>query len=132
MWNQEPFKTKLLSSEVDYLAPDHSEIRLLLNVNGGGLCQCLLPPKSTSLTGMHTTVEEIWYFVQGAGQVWRKQGDREEEVDVFPGVCLTIPPQTHFQFRNPGLESLCFIIVTMPPWPGEQEWVRVADHWPTE
>ena len=132
MWNQEPFKTKLLSSEIDYCAPDRSEIRLLLNMNGGGVCQCLQPPKRTSLAGMHRTVEEIWYFVQGVGQVWRKQEDREEEVDVSSGICLTIPTQTHFQFRNTGLEPLCFIIATMPPWPGEQEWIRVADHWPTE
>jgi len=77
-------------------------------------------------------IEEIWYFVQGRGQVWRKQGDHEEVVDVFPGVCLTIPPQTHFQFRNAGEEPLGFIIVTMPPWPGEQEWMEVAAHWSTE
>jgi mannose-6-phosphate isomerase-like protein (cupin superfamily) len=28
-----------------------------------------------------------------------------------------------------GEEPLMFIIVTMPPWPGDQEAVRVDDHW---
>jgi mannose-6-phosphate isomerase-like protein (cupin superfamily) len=48
---------------------------------------------------------------------------------VEPGTCLTIPVGTHFQFRNPGREPLCFLIVTTPPWPGAQEAVRVQDYW---
>ncbi|MBV9227755.1 MAG: cupin, partial [Chloroflexi bacterium] len=54
----------------------------------------------------------------------------EREEAVIPGTCFTIPVATHFQVRNTGSIPLCFIIVTMPPWPGEQEWVRVTDHWP--
>ncbi len=34
------------------------------------------------------------------------------------------------QFRNTGDEDLCFVIVTMPPWPGAEEARRVTDHWP--
>ena len=60
---------------------------------------------------------------------------RHADVGVFLltafGVCLTIPPGTSFQFRNTGWEPLCFIITTMPPWPGPEEAVRVTDHWPT-
>ena len=67
--------------------------------------------------------------VQGHDQVWREQGGREEIVDVSPGTCITIPRGTHFQFRTTGDEPLCFIIATMPPWPGEREAVRVQDHW---
>jgi mannose-6-phosphate isomerase-like protein (cupin superfamily) len=62
--------------------------------------------------------------------VWRKQAGREQVVDVRSGLCLTIPVGTHFQFRNTGREPLVFVIATMPPWPGEQEAVRVQDHWP--
>ncbi len=62
--------------------------------------------------------------------MWRRQDEREETVPVAPGVALTVPLGTRFQFRNTGPEPLEFIIVTMPPWPGDEEASRVADHWP--
>ena len=34
--------------------------------------------------------------------MWRKLNEREEVVTVAPGVCLTIPVGTHFQFRSFG------------------------------
>ena len=95
----------------------------------GGLCHCTLPVGKTSLAVRHKTVEEIWYFLEGQGQVWRKLDDSEELVDVRQGVSLTIPAETHFQFRNTGTQPLRFVIVTMPPWPGEHEAVRVDEHW---
>ena len=36
----------------------------------------------TSLTVAHHNVEEIWYFMSGRGEMWRKLGDKEEVVDV--------------------------------------------------
>lgn len=123
------FETKQLTEQYDYLAPDGSEIRLLPVMKRGGLAHCVLPPGIVSSAVAHKTVEEIWYFLSGQGQVWRKQGDREECADVAAGVSLTIPLGTHFQFRNTGAEPLCFIIATMPPWPGEGEAVKVADYW---
>jgi mannose-6-phosphate isomerase-like protein (cupin superfamily) len=48
---------------------------------------------------------------------------------VHPGICVTIPLHTHFQFRNTGTEPLCFIIATMPTWPGPQEATNVPNHW---
>lgn len=122
-------KIKKLGKQYDYLAPDKSEIRLLLDMRGGGLAHCTLPPDGISFAVKHKTVEEIWYFIQGQGQVWRKQGSQEEIVKVGPGICITTPPETHFQFRNDGNEPLCFLIATLPPWPGEQEAERVKDHW---
>lgn len=119
------FETKKLSKEFNDLAPDGSEIRLLPHMKGGGLAHCTLPSQFISIPVKHKTIEEIWYFIQGKGQVWRKQEDREEVVEVSAGTCLTIPTGTHFQFRNTGTEPLCFIISTMPPWPGDEEAVRV-------
>lgn len=121
--------TASLKEDPDYLAPDGSEIRLFSKLRGGGLCHCTLPPGRTSLAVAHKTVEEIWYFVQGRGQVWRKLGSCDVEVDVHCGVSLSIPVGTQFQFRNTGNVPLCFIIVTMPPWPDPSEAVRVEDHW---
>lgn len=56
---------------------------------------------------------------------------KELVTDVGPDVSLNIELGTHFQFRNTGDDDLCFIVVTIPPWPGEQEAIRVGDYWPT-
>ena len=101
-------------------------------MNRGGLAHCTLPPHGISLAVEHRTIEEIWYFIQGHGQVWRKHEDQEEVVDVGPGTCVTIPTGTHFQFSNTGKDPLCFIIATIPPWRGEYEAIRVQDHWKVE
>jgi mannose-6-phosphate isomerase-like protein (cupin superfamily) len=122
---------KQVSEHLDVLAPDGSEIRLLASTSRASSCHCTLPVGGTSLAGIHQTVEEIWYCLQGQGQVWRKKADQESEVAFTSGVSLTIPQHTQFQFRNTGSEPLTLIITTMPPWPGEQEWLRVEDHWPT-
>lgn len=123
------FITRQLPEKYDYPAPDGSEIRLLPEVDGGGLAHCTLPPGGVSQAHKHKTVEEIWYFLSGEGEVWRKQGEQEDVVDVSSGVSLTIPTGTHFQFRNTGREPLRFVIATIPPWPGEDEAVRVSDYW---
>jgi mannose-6-phosphate isomerase-like protein (cupin superfamily) len=124
------FETKRLPVAVDVMAPDGSEIRLLATLPCGSMVHCTLPPGQTSLAVVHCTVEEVWYFIQGRGQVWRRQGDQEEVVDITPGLCLTIPTGTHFQFRTTGDDPLAFVIVTMPPWPGADEAARVPDYWP--
>jgi mannose-6-phosphate isomerase-like protein (cupin superfamily) len=93
------------------------------------MVHCTLPSGAASMAVAHRTVEEVWYFIQGQGQVWRKCETVESVVDVQPGVSLNIEVGTHFQFRNTCDDDLCFVIVTMPPWPGEQEAVRVDDYW---
>jgi mannose-6-phosphate isomerase-like protein (cupin superfamily) len=114
------------------IAPDGSEVRPLLEVGRGGLSHCTLRPGGVSRAVRHKTIEEIWFFTEGRGEVWRRLGEREEVVPVAPGACLSIPTGAHFQFRNTGQDPLVFVIATMPPWPGEQEAARVADHWPAE
>jgi mannose-6-phosphate isomerase-like protein (cupin superfamily) len=124
------FVTTHLGETFDVLAPDTSEIRLLVSTTRGSLAHGTLPPGRVSLAIAHRTVEEVWYVTAGQGQVWRQQDGHELVVDVAPGTALTIPTGVHFQFRATGSEPLCFVLWTMPPWPGEQEAVRVPDHWP--
>jgi len=126
------FATKQLGVDYDVLAPDTSEIRLLVSTSRGSMVHGTLPPDQVSLAITHRTVEEVWYITEGRGQVWRKHGDHEAIVDVEPGSALTIPCGTHFQFRTVGPEPLRFVMCTMPPWPGEQEAVRVPGPWPDE
>lgn len=120
---------KALKGEADYLAPDGSEIRLLPTMNGGGLCHCTLPAGKTSSPVAHRHVEEIWYILEGVGEVWRKNSEAEEIVSVSAGTSLTIPPSAAFQFRNTGSGPLCILIVTMPPWPGPQEAKKAVGPW---
>jgi mannose-6-phosphate isomerase-like protein (cupin superfamily) len=122
---------KRLGTDYDYLAPDTSEIRLLLYMRQAGLAHCTLQPKIVSTAQVHKYVDELWYFIQGQGIVWRNDGQKDQEDQVVPGTCLTIPVGTHFQFKNTGSEPLVFLIITMPPWPGSGEAVTVKNHWET-
>ncbi|MBO0730312.1 MAG: cupin domain-containing protein [Acidimicrobiaceae bacterium] len=111
------------------IAPDGSEVRVLVGLAGGGLAHFRLYPRAVSVAVHHRSVEEIWYVVSGRGQMWRKNEEDEEIVDLEPGVSLTIPLKTHFQFRAVGPDPLDVIGVTMPPWPGDNEAIRSQGPW---
>ncbi len=127
----DPLATIQKSDAFDVLAPDGSEIRLLCQLAGGSVVHCALPRGGVSLPVTHRSVEEIWFFLSGTGEVWRRLGDREDFSNARPGLSLTIPLGTNFQFRNTGTEALEFVIVTMPPWPGEDEAINVDGPWPS-
>src|SRR5206468_3378367 len=106
----------------DTLAPDGSEIRLLVATSACSACEVRLGPGGMSIPVRHRTVEEVWYFLEGQGEVWRQAPDgTARTVSVAPGSALTIPLGCRFQFRNTGSGELRFLCVTMPPWPGEEE-----------
>jgi mannose-6-phosphate isomerase-like protein (cupin superfamily) len=123
------FRTKRLPVGHDAVAPDGSEVRVLLGLEGGGMAHFELSPGQSSTAVTHRTVEEIWFFLSGHGEMWRQQEGQEEIVPVESGVCLTIPLGTHFQFRSFGDEALTALAVTMPPWPGEGEAILVRGKW---
>ncbi|MGC2204187.1 MAG: cupin domain-containing protein [Stellaceae bacterium] len=123
------FETKRIASARDAIAPDGSEVRVLCQVSRGGLALFSLPPQAVSKAVAHHSVEEIWYVLSGSGRMWRKLGDDEGIVELAPGVSLTIPTGTHFQFRCDGAEALNIVGATMPPWPGEDEAHFVDGTW---
>lgn len=123
------FSTTRLPASPDAVAPDGSDVRVLLGLGGGGLAHFELAAGQTSIAVTHRTVEEIWFFLTGRGEMWRKLGGHEAVVPVDPGVCLTIPLGTHFQFQSLRSEPLAAIGVTMPPWPGEGEASEVPGPW---
>ena len=63
-------------------------------------------------------------------RIRRRQGEREEVIYLSPGVCLSIPLGTHFQFRAAATQAVSAVAITMPPWPGADEAVPVAGPWP--
>jgi mannose-6-phosphate isomerase-like protein (cupin superfamily) len=110
-------------------APDGFEARPLQRLAGGSMTHFTLAPGQVSGAVVHRTVEEIWFVLGGAGEVWRRQGVREEVVPLAEGVSLTIPLGTEFQFRASDSGPLTAVVVTMPPWPGEGEAVSVRGLW---
>ena len=71
-------------------------------------------------------------MIGGRGEMWRRQGGREEVVTLEPGVCVTIPVGTAFQFRSSGPDALAAVAVTMPPWPGDDEAQPAQGRWASE
>lgn len=129
MANENVFLTGRLPEKPDVTAPDGSDVRVLLNLTGGSMAHFELAPGRVSIAVSHKTVEEIWYVVAGRGEMWRAQNGREEVVTLEPGVCVTIPLNTRFQFRSTGTGPLAAVAVTMPPWPGADEAVRTDGKW---
>jgi len=120
-----------LSDSAQVTAPDGCMVRPLLSVDTGSLAHCTLPPGKTSYAVRHTVIHEIWYFIAGLGEMWRKAPDSGQESveSCVPGVCVTIAEGVSFQFRNTGSEPLVFLCCTMPPWPGDHVASVVEGKW---
>lgn len=125
------FETRQLPVDADVIAPDGSEVRLLPALAGGGMAHFALRPGAVSVPVRHRTVEEIWFFLSGHGEMWRRQDNRETVEQVRPGTAITIPLGTSFQFRSTSADPLTAVAVTMPPWPGPGE-AQILDEgrWP--
>lgn len=113
----------------DAIAPDGSEIRLLIGQGHGAalasLCEVTLPAGQISRPVWHRTVEEVWYVLEGQGRVWRCPPDADPEavgsVEVRAGSAMAIPTGWRFQFQAGKAQALRFLCYTTPPWPGPAE-----------
>jgi mannose-6-phosphate isomerase-like protein (cupin superfamily) len=112
------FATKKISVDPDNVAPDGSMVRVLLALDRGSMAHFSLVPGQVSVAVHPKTVEEIWFVIDGRGEIWRRSSEGEDETaPLAPGVCLTIPLGTQFQFRSGEDSPLAVLGVTMPPWP---------------
>jgi mannose-6-phosphate isomerase-like protein (cupin superfamily) len=123
------FAHQPLPDDPSVIAPDGAQVRLLLTLPAGGMAHFALRAGEVSTAVTHRTVEEIWYVVSGRGEMWRLQDGHEEVIALSPGVCLTLPLGTHFQFRACDTEGVAAVAITMPPWPGPDEAVVVPGPW---
>jgi mannose-6-phosphate isomerase-like protein (cupin superfamily) len=121
-----------LPARPDAAAPDGSDVRELLHLGRGSMAHFELGPGRISRAMAHRTVDEIWYVLSGHGQMWRRQGQRQETAELVPGTCVSIPVGTHFQFRASDGGPLTVVGVTMPPWPGDDEAYEVPGPWPAD
>ena len=114
---REPFETLSLGGAPVIAAPDGSAVRPLCVVPGAGsFAHFSLAAGQVARAVVHATVQEIWYVIAGDGSMWRRAGEISSEDALRPGVCVTIPVGTSFQFRA-GVSGLEVVAVTMPPWP---------------
>ena len=122
-----------LPAEVTSVAPDGSDVRVLVATDRGSMAHFELAAGRTSSAVRHRTVEEIWYVVRGHGEMWRKRDQAEAVTALEVGTSLVIPVGTSFQFRSLGPGPLAAVAVTMPPWPGpdEAEAVDGCPEWST-
>ena len=120
--------TVRLPTEPDVAAPDGSYVRALVRGDRGSMAHFLLAEHQTSVAVRHREVEELWYIVQGAGEMWRG-GPTPSLTALAPGVSLRIPPSTPFQFRSIGPGPLTAVAVTMPPWPDHAEAIVTEGPW---
>jgi hypothetical protein len=65
------FITHQISKDADAIAPDGSEVRILAATARGSMAQFSLPAGKISLAVVHRTVEEVWFFTSGQGQMMR-------------------------------------------------------------
>lgn len=123
------FESRRINPQPDVIAPDGSEVRVLCGLPRGGMATFTLAPGAVAKAIRHRTVDELWYVVAGTGRMWRRLGEHEEVTALAPGMSMSIPVGTTFQFRCDGKEPLVAVAATMPPWPGESEAVIVEGPW---
>jgi len=114
----------------DAIAPDGSDVYFrVLDADRASVVEVVLAPGRTSRPVRHRTVEEIWYFLEGTGDVWLRSPDAtaSETRSVAPGDIVVVRTGWAFQFRASGAGPLRFLCFTSPPWPGEHEAVGVDD-----
>ena len=68
------FGTMLLPDAPDAIAPDGSQVRVLLRLDGGSMAHFRLAAGQVSRAVAHHAVDELWYVLSGHGQMWRRQG----------------------------------------------------------
>ena len=119
----------VLPEHPDDIAPDGSLVRVLAGLPAGSSGHFELAAGTVSAPVVHRTVSEIWFVVGGRGTIWRSQDGQRADLELVPGVSLTIPVGTSFQFRSHGPGPLLIFGVTMPPWPGAGEAVPAEGPW---
>jgi len=125
----EPFLTASLNPEPDSTAPDGTAIRLLPRTEAGSMAHGTLPPGTVSRAIRHATVDEIWFVLAGAAEMWRMNEVAQSTVTIAANDSITIPVGTNFQFRTVGDEPFVFVMATMPPWSDASEAEFVTGRW---
>lgn len=98
-----------------FTTKDGSEIRELLAhrnscIRNQSLAEARLPAGAATAPHFHPATEEIYYVLEGSGEM-RIDGDARE---VGPGDAIAIPPGATHQIRNTGRQVLKFLCCCAP------------------
>jgi mannose-6-phosphate isomerase-like protein (cupin superfamily) len=109
-----------LSRVVAFVTKDGSEIRELLAdrnscIRNQSLAEARLPPGGSTAPHHHVTTEEIYYILEGRGQM--RVGQETETVG--PGDAIAIPPGAWHQITNSGAGLLKFLCCCAPSYQHE-------------
>jgi len=103
-----------------YITQDNSEIRELMHPDTQGnklqsLAEATIKPGGKTLLHRHIKSEELYYIVQGQGQM--------QLTDHFftanPGDCICIPPGTAHRIENTGDDDLKILCCCSPAYSHE-------------
>src|SRR5260221_11879669 len=94
------FETRRLPAMPDIVAPDGSDVRVLLGTARGGMAHFEVADGRASEAIRHRTVDEIWFVLSGRGERGRRGEGREDVVELEPGMCVTIAGGTHVQLLS--------------------------------
>ncbi|MFP6658771.1 MAG: cupin domain-containing protein [Pirellulales bacterium] len=103
-----------------FATKDGSEIRELLAHRNSGirnqsLAEARLPPETATAAHYHPAAEEIYYILEGVGQMRIDTQTRS----VGPGDAIAIPPGKTHQIRNAGNSLLRFLCCCAPGYEHE-------------
>jgi mannose-6-phosphate isomerase-like protein (cupin superfamily) len=104
-----------LAKTDSFTTKDGSEIRELLAhrnscIRKQSLAEARVPPGARTIPHYHPQTEEIYYILQGAGQM--RIG--EETTAVGPGDAIAIPPGQIHHITNSGDTALVFLCCCAP------------------
>ena len=122
-------QTRSFPSTPDARSPAGAAIRYLLEGETGNMIHATVPPGQVNRAAIHARVSEFWHVLSGEGQIWRRDATGQGTTVLEPGVSIDIPVGTAFQYRCTGADSLEFLCVTMPPWPGDTEATVIEGPW---
>ena len=122
-------QTRSFPSTPDARSPAGAEVRHLVEGTTGSMIHSTVPPGQVNRATVHATVSEFWHVLAGEGQIWRRDAAGEATSALEPGVSIDIPVGTAFQYRCTGVDSLQFICISMPRWPGAHEATIIEGPW---
>lgn len=103
-----------------FTTKDGSEIRELLAYRNSciqkqSLAEARLPPGASTTPHYHSQTEEIYFILEGCGQM--RVGDESRLVQ--PGDAIAIPPGATHEITNTERETLRFLCCCAPPYEHE-------------